>query len=46
VTGTVSVNAGANGWSREAPAFLVLGLVAGIVLALVFAALAALNRSE
>jgi hypothetical protein len=42
-TGTVSVNAGASGWSWEAPAILVLGLVAGIVLALVFAAL---NRSE
>ena len=42
----VSVNAGATGWSLEAPTFLVLGLVAGIALALVFGAIAALSKTD
>jgi hypothetical protein len=45
-TGTVSVNAGAMGWSWEVPGVLVLGLVAAIALGLVFGVVAALNKGE
>ena len=45
-TGTVSVNAGATGWSWEVPGILVLGLVAAIALGLMFGVIAALNKGE
>ena len=45
-TATVSVNAGATGWRWEIPSILVLGVVAAVMVGMVFAVAAALSKGE